>query len=181
MAEPEVIASDDAFTGRMVRVRVDQLRLPGGDVVTREVASTNDAVAAVPLHDDGTVTLIRQYRHPLGAVCLEIPAGKLDVDGEDPRAAMGRELAEEVRLAGDLGHLVTFANSGGLLDEQTHVYLATGLREADLPEGFTADGEEAGIEVLRLPLDEALAAVLASEPVDAKTLLGLLLVSRRGA
>ena len=74
---------------------------------------------------------------------------------------MHRELAEEVRLAGDLEHLVTFANSAGLLTEVTHVYLATGLHEADLPDGFVADGEEAGIEVLRLPLAEALAAVLA--------------------
>ena len=174
-----MLESRPAFDGRFVRVRIDRLRM-GDEVVTREVAETANAVAAVPLHDDATVTLVRQYRHALGRRCLEIPAGKLDVEGEDPEAAMHRELAEEVRLAGDLEHLVTFANSAGLLTEVTHVYLATGLHEADLPDGFVADGEEAGMEIVRLPVAEALEAVLSEPAADAKTLLGLLLVAQRG-
>ncbi len=173
----EVLESAILLEGFRSRVRNDTVRFPDGSVAPREVIEHLDAVAMVPLHDDGTVTLLRHHRHPLGAEVLEVPAGVLDVPGEDPADAARRELAEEVGLAAEaLTHLTTFANSPGWTDEITTVYLATGLDAAPAPPGFVAEGEEAGMRVERLPVAEAIAAVRA-ERSDAKTLIGLLLAA----
>lgn len=178
-----VEGSELAYDGRLSRVRVDRVRMPDGDVAEREVVEHPDAVAVVPLHDDGTVVLLRQYRHPLGRTILEIPAGKLDVPGEAPADAARRELLEETGLeASELTELVVFANSSGWTDEHTTLYVASGLQDADRPDGFTATAEEASMEVVRVPLDQALARARSGELVDAKTVLGLLLAAdRRGA
>lgn len=172
-----VEGSHVAYDGQLSTVRVDRVRMPDGDAVEREIVEHPDAVAVVPVHDDGTVVLLRQYRHPLGRTILEIPAGKLDVKGEAPEDAARRELLEETGLeARELTELVVFANSSGWTDEHTTLYVACGLRTADRPDGFTATAEEASMEVVRMPLDEAVAMARSGELVDAKTVLGLLLV-----
>lgn len=171
----EVEGSRMTFAGAISRVRVDRVRMPDGDVAEREIVEHPSAVAVVAVDDAGRVVLLRHYRHALGARILELPAGKLDIEGEEPVAAAARELAEEVGLeAAELTELVRFANSGGWTDEHTTVYLGTGLREVT-PEGFTAAGEETDLEVLRMPLDDAAAMARRGEIVDAKTLIGLLL------
>lgn len=160
-------------------VRTDTVAMPDGSRSEREVVEHTSAVAVVPLFDDGTVVLLRQYRHPVGDHLLEIPAGILDVDGEDEADAARRELAEETGLqAGSLQHLTTFHNSAGWTDESTHVYLGRDLSDGDRPEGFVPEAEEADMEVVRLPLDEAVAAVVRGEITDAKTVVGLLLAAR---
>lgn len=175
-----VTSSDLVYDGQLSRVRLDRVRFPDGSESSREVVEHLDAVAVVPLHDDRTVTLLRQYRHPLGVEVLEIPAGMRDVDDERPDRTAYRELAEEVGLhAGDLTPLVTMANSAGWTDERTAIYLATGLTATAAPDGFTAEAEEAGMTVVRRPLGEAVAEVVAASPADAKTLAGLLLAERR--
>jgi 8-oxo-dGDP phosphatase len=156
------------------------VRLPDGEIVEREVVDHVDAVAVVPLLPDGTVVLLRHYRQPVGTYLLEIPAGKLDEDGESPEEAADRELREETGLApGDLQLLTVFHNSGGWTTESTHVYLASDVREEGSPEGFEPEGEERDLEVLRLPLDEAVAAVEDGTITDAKTIIGLLLAGDR--
>jgi 8-oxo-dGDP phosphatase len=166
--------------GQLSRIRVDTVRMPDGQTADREIVEHPNAVAVVPLADDGTVVLLRQYRHPVGASLLEIPAGKLDVEGEDPTEAIRRELLEETGLAADeVEELATFHNSAGWTDEQTTLFLARGLHPADKPEGFAAEAEEAHMEMVRMPLAEAVAQAERGAITDAKTLLGLLLVARR--
>lgn len=170
------------YDGALSRVRIDRVRMPDGQEVDREVVEHPDAVAIVPVHDDGTVTLLRQYRHPVGESLLELPAGKLDVDGERPEQTARRELAEEVGLAaGRLTPLLTFHNSSGWTDEATTLYLAEELQAAPAPDGFEAAHEEADIVVERHALTEAVARAGRGELNDAKTALGLLLVgAQRG-
>lgn len=177
-----VRSSTVRYRGRLTTIREDEVEFPDGSVATREVAAHPDAVGAVAIDEDDRVVLLRQYRHPFGRHHLEIPAGKLDVEGEPPDATMRRELVEEVELdAGVLVHLVTFANSAGWNDEVTHVYLARDLRPATRPADFELAHEEADMEVLRVPFDEALAMVRQGEIVDAKTVVGLLAVADRRA
>jgi 8-oxo-dGDP phosphatase len=176
----EVTGSHVAYSGRLSTVRVDTVRMPDGTEVEREIVEHPSAVAVVAVDDDRRVVLLRQYRHPVRSRVLELPAGKLDVDGEPPGESARRELAEEVGLAaGELTELVTFDNSSGWTDERTTVYLATGLEAVAAPEGFTPHAEEAHMEVLRLPLDDALARAHRGEITDAKTLVGLLLAATR--
>ncbi|CAN5463510.1 NUDIX hydrolase [soil metagenome] len=175
MGTYEVESSAVVYDGAWSRVRVDRVRMPGGDVADREIVEQADAVAIVALDADGRVVLVRQYRHAVGGYLLELPAGKLDVDGEAPEAAAVRELAEEVGLAAEHWEpLVEFRNSAGWTTEATRVYLATGLRDVAAPDGFTAAHEEADMEVVRLPLTEAAAMAARGEITDAKTLIGLL-------
>lgn len=176
-----VISSEVVFDGKLSRMRIDELRMPGGDTAKREVCEHLDAVAVVPITDDGDVVLVRQYRHPVRDYQLEIPAGMLDMDGEAPEDAARRELAEEVQLAADtLTELVRFRNSSGWTDETTIVYRADGVEPRAEPEGFQAVHEEADMEVVRLPLHDAVGMARSGQLLDAKTIIGLLLVGDRG-
>lgn len=160
-----------------LQVARDRVRTPDGEVVDREVVLTDDAVAVVPVMADGTVVLLRQYRHPIGGYLLELPAGKRDVADEDPEETARRELAEETALtsAQPLVRLTTFVNSAGMSPERTSVYLAVDVTAGDRPEGFVPDAEEADMEIVRLPFDAAVAAVHDGTVTDAKTVIGLLL------
>lgn len=151
---------------------------PDGREFERDVVQHPGAVAVVPLHDDGTVTLVRQYRASRDELMVEIPAGLRDVEGEADETTASRELAEEVGLAADvLEPLTSFVNSPGFCDESVAVFLATGLREV----GDDRQGaEEEAMEVLRVPLGEAMAMVERGEITDAKTVIGLALTERRG-
>ncbi len=166
--------------GALSRVRIDEVVMPDGSIAEREVVEHDNAVAVVPVEPGGTVILIRHYRHPVGDRLLEIPAGKLDVDGEAPVDAAMRELAEEVGVeANELVELIHFHNSAGWSEEATTVYLAQGVRPCGTPAGFTAEHEEADIAVERLTLDDALRRIDAGEITDAKTVIGLLLAHRQ--
>jgi 8-oxo-dGTP pyrophosphatase MutT (NUDIX family) len=174
----EVIASEVTHEGVMSTLRVDEVAMPAGGVASREVAVRPDAVAIVPLTDDGDVVMLRQYRHPVGRYELEIPAGLLDVDGEAPEDAVQRELAEEAGMrAATVRRLTRFYNSAGWTDESTTVYLGTGLSPAAPDDGFEAEAEEADMQVLRMPFAKAVAMARRGEITDAKTVIGLLLVA----
>lgn len=176
----EIESSEVVYDGQLSRIRVDEVRMPDGDVASREVVEHPDAVAVVAVDGEGQVVLLRQYRHPIRSEELEIPAGKLDEAGEGRDEAARRELAEEVGLAADtLVELVTFHNSSGWTDETTTVYLATDVFPVDAPAGFTPHAEEADMEIVRLPLAEAVARTHRGEIPDAKTVIGLLLAGQR--
>ena len=179
MSDYEVIDSRRTFDGQLSGVRVDTVRMPDGSSADREVVEHPDAVAVVPITQGGEVVLLRQYRHPLRRAQLEVPAGKLDEEGESPAQAARRELAEEARLDGELTELARFANSAGWTDEHTTVFLARPVHPVDAPEGFEAEHEEADLEVVTLPLERAVAMVTEGEIVDAKTVIGLLLARDR--
>lgn len=178
MAWFETLESDVVYDG-FSRVRVDRVRMPDGDVAEREIVEHDDAVAVVPLMDDGTLVLLKQYRHAVGRYVLEVPAGKRDVDGEPPAETARRELREEVGMdAAELRELVTFENSNGWNTERTTIFLGTGLRPAQARADFTARHEEADMEVVRLPFDDVVAMAVSGELPDAKTLIGVLLAAR---
>ena len=179
MAAFDVVSSEVTHKGALSTLRVDEVEMPDGSIAQREIVEHDSAVAVVALEPDGRVVLIRHYRHAVGERVLEIPAGKLDVDGEAPADAAKRELTEEVGLQADsLTQLTHFHNSAGWSEEATTVYLAVDVRPGEAPEGFVAEHEEADIEVVRMPLGEALALVDTGEITDAKTVIGLLLADR---
>lgn len=173
----ETVAEETVYDGFSTVVR-ETVATPDGDEVVREVVHHDDAVAVVPVLDDGRIVLLRQYRQPLRRYVLEIPAGKMDVPGEDPQEVAHRELAEEIAHdARELVHLVSFHNSSGWTTETTHVYLGLGLHPVPPPEGFTPEGEEADMETVTLRVEDAISAAHAGELSDAKTLVGLLLAA----
>jgi len=140
-----------------------------GRRATREVVEHDDVVAVVPLLENGDLLLVRQYRLPTQLVMLEVPAGGVD-RGETPEQAAQRELAEEIdRRAGRLQRLCGFYVSPGFCDEYVHVFLATELEEASLPHDADED-----LEVVRMPLAEAVRLVYAGEIQDSKSIIGLL-------
>ncbi|HUH08420.1 MAG TPA: NUDIX hydrolase [Egibacteraceae bacterium] len=176
----EVESSDVRYDGVLSRIRIDRVQMPEGGVADREVAEHASAVAIVPVDDEAHVVLVRQYRHPVGAYLLEIPAGLLDVDGEGFEAAARRELAEETGLeAGQLDEIGMIYNSAGWTDESTRLYLARGLTPAAAPDGYVAEHEEADMEIVRLPLGEAADMAVDGVICDAKTVAGLLIARER--
>ena len=119
--------------GHVVSMFRSEFRAPNGEAFSREVVRHPGAVSVVPLLDDGDVVLVRQYRAPLDRFLLEIPAGKRDVAGEPPEETARRELAEEVGLvAAELVPLTVFHNSVGFCDEESHVFLGTGLSRTEV-------------------------------------------------
>jgi 8-oxo-dGDP phosphatase len=167
--------------GYIWHVAVAEYESPEGETFTRDIVRSPGAVAAVPLRfdDDGVpyVTLVSQYRAPFDDVVVEIPAGMRDVADEPTEVTAARELVEEVGLRpGHLEHLVDFYPSAGMTDSVLYLYLATDLTEVPRD---THGPEEAHMEVLHVPLAEAVQMVLRGEIHDAKTIIGLLMVERR--
>jgi ADP-ribose pyrophosphatase len=171
----ETVASRTVYSGAILALRLDRVAMPGGQVVEREVIEHHGAVAVVALDDSDRVVLIRQYRHPLRRRLLELPAGLLDLPGEDPLEAARRELAEETGLAArHWSVLVDVALSPGFCDEVLRVYLAEGLAETTRPD---PENEEADLEVVRMTVDDAVGAVFAGEVDNATAVAGLLALS----
>jgi ADP-ribose pyrophosphatase len=158
----------EIYRGRVVNLGVETVTLPNGATVELEVIRHQGASAVVPLQEDGSVLLIRQYRHAAGGFIYEIPAGKLD-PGENPLACAERELEEETgRRAGHLEHLLTFFTTPGFTDEIIHIYLATEL----IPGVQNLEHDEV-LEVVEMPLEHALQRIADGTIRDGKTIIGL--------
>lgn len=167
-----VLSTEDVYSGRIIAVRVDDVTMPGGSPAKREVVEHHGAVAILALDDDDQVTLIHQYRHPLGRRIWELPAGLIDHLGEDPLETAKRELVEEVGLAAEhWSALVDVAVSPGFTDEAVRVFLATGLSVVDRE---LLGDEEADLVARTFPLAEAVRMVLAGELVNGATVAGIL-------
>ncbi|RSN52402.1 ADP-ribose pyrophosphatase [Amycolatopsis sp. WAC 04182] len=167
-----VASTKDVHIGRVVGLRVDEVVMPGGGTARREVVEHLGAVAVVALDEDGAVTLIHQYRHPIGRRLWELPAGLIDKAGEDPVGAAQRELVEEVGLSAERWEtLVDVAASPGFTDEVVRVYLARGLSEVDRE---VLGDEEADLVMRKFPLAEAVRMALAGELVNGSTVGGVL-------
>jgi ADP-ribose pyrophosphatase len=173
-----VAGERSAWTGSRISVAIVEVQGPGGERHEREVVHHPGAVGVVPLHDDGAITLVRQYRAALDSDVWEIPAGLRDVAGEPTEVTASRELVEEAGLqAGHLEHLITFHNSPGFSDEAVVVYLATDL--TDVPADRQSPEEE-HMTLARVSLADALAMVDDGRITDAKTVIALLALARRG-
>ena len=175
--EPEVLQSDLAFEGAVWDVRDDRVRYGDGEIRRQYVAHTG-AVAILALDDDGRVLLIQQYRHPIRHRDWELPAGLLDVPGEEPLEAARRELAEEADLtASQWEPLVASWTTPGGNDELIHIFLATGLSDAETP--HAREDEEADIRVEWVPLADAVDAVLAGRMRNGILSLGVMAATLR--
>ncbi|MEN8235016.1 MAG: NUDIX hydrolase [Actinomycetota bacterium] len=159
-------------------LRLDRrvVETPDGSVVERIVVVHPGAVAVVPVLNDD-VLLFKQYRAPVERALLEIPAGKLDIPGEDPRETAARELEEEIGYApGELVHLTDLLTTPGFSDECIRIYAGYELTPvAARPTGV----EEHHAEIVRMPLSDAVALARGGEITDAKTIVGLLLAEGR--
>jgi 8-oxo-dGTP pyrophosphatase MutT (NUDIX family) len=163
--------------GSTISLAVGTIVAPDGTTYERDIVHHPGAVSVVPLLDDGTVVLVRQYRAALDAELLEIPAGKRDQPGEPPETTAARELAEEVGLAAaSLELLAEFHNSPGFSDERSFVYLGRDLTPvpADL-QGV----EEQHMSIEHHGLDEVPTLIADARITDAKTIIGLTLTLRR--
>jgi 8-oxo-dGTP pyrophosphatase MutT (NUDIX family) len=165
----ERINSRTTYEGKMVSVRIDEFRYPDGETSEREVVSHPGAVAIIA-HDDRNLYLVRQPREAVGEeALLELPAGKLDVEGETPLECAKRELVEEVGLeAAEWVELKRIYTSPGFSDERCHIFVATGLTEVD-----PSPTDEERIEMVKVPLVNINETI--EECVDAESLVGLLL------
>jgi len=156
------------YTGRVVDLRLETVTLPNGATVEMELIHHPGAAAIVPMKDDQTVLLVRQYRHAVGGYILEIPAGKLD-PGEDPRDCAARELEEEIGFrASSLEPVITFFTTPGFTDEVIHIFKATGLTL-----GTQNLGHDEVLDVIELPLERAISHIEDGTIRDGKTIIGL--------
>jgi ADP-ribose pyrophosphatase len=169
----EPVGAETKYEGKIFTVREETFRHEDGEESTREIVRHTGAVGVV-CHDGASLWLVRQPREAVGIPdLLEIPAGKLDVEGEEPLEAAKRELAEEIgKAAAEWEHLHTFFTSPGFTDEVCHVYLATGLSDAS-----AEPDEHERIDIEVRPLAELDAII--DEVRDSKTLIGLLELRRR--
>lgn|SRR5262245_7279583 len=159
------------YKGKVVTLNVDTVALPNGVTIDLEIVRHPGASAMVPLLEDGSVILIRQFRHAAGGFIYEIPAGKLH-PGEDPLLCAARELEEEIGYrANSFDLLSSIFTAPGFTDEVIHIYRATGLTMAKQ----SLDRDEV-LEVVEMPLHDAITMISTGSIRDAKTIIGLQLV-----
>jgi len=169
----KTLESKRIFEGRLVNLRVDTVELPDGSSSTREVVEHRGAVAIVPMLDHERIVLVRQFRQPVGATLLEIPAGTLDKD-EDPADCARRELVEEIGYFPDkLTEMFYSYLAPGYSTEKLHTFLAEDLRKTK----ENRDSDEF-LELVTIDLRDAVEMIRSSQIVDAKSICGILLASR---
>jgi 8-oxo-dGDP phosphatase len=168
----ETISSETLHTGKIFALRRDDVRMPGGKIVTREIVEHYGAVAIVAIDDEGRIPMVHQYRHPFGRRLWELPAGLLDVNGEAPHLTAARELREEAGLEAQTWQvLVDLDSTPGFSDESVRVYLATALTQVDRPE---AHDEEADMTLQWYPIEDAVGRVFSGDIVNALAVAGIL-------
>ncbi len=172
--EWRVTATSTPFTGKKTGVRTDEVVMPDGSTALRDYQVHPGSVAVLALDDADRVLVLKQYRHPVRHKLWEIPAGLLDVPGENPLGAARRELYEEAHVkASDWRVLADIFTTPGGSDEAVRVFLARGISEAD-GERFEVSEEEADLEYARVPLAELVQAVLAGELHNSCLVVGVL-------
>ncbi|MFG2431981.1 NUDIX domain-containing protein [Streptomyces sp. NPDC048590] len=161
--EWQVTASVTPFTGNKTSVRTDDVVMPDGSVHSRDYQVHPGSVAVLALDDEGRVLVLRQYRHPVRHKLWEIPAGLLDIPGENPLHAAQRELYEEAHVKAEDWRVLTdvYTTPGGC-DEAVRIFLARDLSEAE-GERFAVSEEEADMEEARVPLEDLARGVLAGD------------------
>jgi ADP-ribose pyrophosphatase len=170
------LTQESVFRGKILRIRVDTVALPNGEMATREIVEHPGAAAIVPVGDDGRVLLVRQYRYPIDAVTLEVPCGKLEHSGENVADTARRELREETGCGGgELIYLGRMHSAPGFTNEVIHIFAARGFIQGEA----CADPDEF-LEPVWLSIPDALAMIRRGEITDAKTIFGLLWLQQFG-
>ncbi|MDP6793017.1 MAG: NUDIX hydrolase [Anaerolineales bacterium] len=173
----EILSTECVYEGRVLKLRVDRVRAPGGQTVNWDVIEHPGSVSIVPIDADDQVLLVRQYRPAIAETLLEIPAGTLE-PGESPEISAHRELREEIGMRAEwLRAIGSYYLVPGYSSELMHAYVATGLSPAPLPQDADED-----ISVESIPFAELVAQVYRGQLRDAKTVSSVLLLAReRGA
>ncbi|MET8557751.1 NUDIX hydrolase [Streptomyces sp. NPDC004959] len=167
-------ASETPWRGAKTSVRSEKVVMPDGEVATRDYQVHPGSVVILALDEERRVVVVNQYRHPVRERLWELPAGLLDVPGENPLHAAARELYEEAHLEADEWHvLVDHYSSPGGSDEAVRVFLATGLRDAG-EERYTPDGEEADMRTARVPYQDLVRGCLGGELHNSSLVIGAL-------
>jgi 8-oxo-dGDP phosphatase len=173
--EYPVVESEQLYSGKVISLRRDTLRMPDGSHAEREIVEHPGAVGIVALDDEERLVMVSQFRPALRARMEELPAGLLDVDGEPALVTAQRELAEETTLEGDDWKVLLDVHpSPGFSQEAIRIFLARGLRTGQRPEGFVVEHEEVTMDVSRVPLDDAVGRVLAGGITNATAVAGIL-------
>ena len=172
----QVVSATEHARTKLVTLRTDLVLMPDGDTAQRDVVAHPGAVGVVALDDHDRVLMIRQYRHPVGMLLWEIPAGLRDVADEPPHATAERELLEETGYrARDWRVLVDYFSSPGISTERLRVFLARGLMEVPHAErDFVPDGEEAHMLLEWVPIDQAVSRFLAGDFHNGVAAVGIL-------
>lgn len=169
----KTISEKHIYSGNIINVKLLTVSLPDGRQATRDIVMHPGASAVVPLNENGEIYMVRQYRKPIEAESLEIPAGKLD-SGEAPEVCAARELKEETGLqAGKLTHLVSIHSTPGFSNEVLHLYAAT-----DLSEGESCADADEFISTERYSVERLVNMILKGEITDAKSIIGILMADR---
>ncbi|MEE2530656.1 NUDIX hydrolase [Pseudarthrobacter sp. J75] len=171
-----LVSSRKVYEGRIWDVVSDDFQLSENSaVLTRDFIDHPGAVAVLPMNEAGQILLLKQYRHPVGMDLWEIPAGLLDIEGEDFVVGAARELAEEADIAAGTWHvLADFFNSPGSSSEAIRIYLARDLTDIPHHERHERTDEEAEIEFHWISLDDAVTAVLAGHLHNPSAVVGIL-------
>ncbi|MBQ9365622.1 MAG: NUDIX hydrolase [Schwartzia sp.] len=166
------IDSRSIYDGKLLHVKIDSVLLPNGDKATREWVKHPGASAVIPVLPDGNIILVRQYRYPVESVTLEIPAGKLDVAGEDPLECARRELSEETGYtAAEYEKLISIATTVGFSNEWIHIFAARGLKA-----GEQHPDDDEFINVEKMSLVDAHSLVMENKIIDAKTIVAIMML-----
>jgi ADP-ribose pyrophosphatase len=169
----KVLDSNMIYRGRIANLRVDTVELPDGRTGKREVVEHAGAVAIVPVNEVGQLLLVRQYRHAVGKILVEIPAGIIE-PGEELELSARRELQEETGCkAKELTRLCSFFSSPGFTSEELHIFFASGLTQLEQ----NLDDDEF-LELFPVPWEQAINMILSGEICDAKSVAGILAADR---
>lgn len=172
--EEKTLDIKDIYQGSVIKVQSHTVSLPDGKPAQRDIVLHPGGCVIIPINEEGELYMVRQFRKPLDKTTLELPAGKLDISGEDPRECAKRELMEETGLdAEKIEHLMDIHVSPGYSNEVIHMYMATGLRQ-----GASCTDEDEFLSVEKFSINKLVEMVLNHEITDAKTIIGILMADK---
>ena len=170
----KTLKTEDIYKGNIIKVQNLTVSLPNGKEATRDIVLHPGASVVIPISDKGELYMVKQFRKPLDFTTLELPAGKLDSVGEDPKVCAERELMEETGLsAGKLEHLISIHTTPGFCNEVIHMYTAT-----QLTQGESCTDEDEFLDVEKIHVNKLVDMILNHEITDAKTIIGILMADR---
>ncbi|OPX43640.1 ADP-ribose pyrophosphatase [Ruminiclostridium hungatei] len=171
----KTLKTEDIYKGNIIKVQNLTVSLPNGKEATRDIVLHPGASVVVPVNENGEIYMVRQFRKPLDFTTLELPAGKLDAPGEDPKICAERELMEETGLrAENIEHLISIHTTPGFCNEVIHMYMATGLTQ-----GESCTDEDEFLDVDKIHVSKLVDMILEHKITDAKTIIGVLLAERK--
>jgi ADP-ribose pyrophosphatase len=173
----KLLQREKKYHGKIIDLTVDRLLYPSGSETIREIVEHPGGAVVLSVFENNDILLIRQYRHPFEKEVIELPAGKLDKN-EDPLLCAQRELREETGYAAKRwSKLTSLYSTPGFCNEILHMYIAQDVFIHEL--GNALEEGEASIQVMRIPIHDAIAMIEREEIIDGKTIAGILLGARK--